>query len=244
MQRLNGGDLWLAEAAVVAGLIDAKQVGGCEARLAADRVCHQAVGDAVLPIAGGEHGVMHQLDLGRTYPAVAEGREPGARAGVLQADPVDHGHAGEDAVEIIGVALRHGQAFAPALRTADEIHFLRFCAVGPLDQHDGRVAHFLVGGVRKIDKGLVVGGKQLRRLARFCLMAGIGAVGRKSLRQRRGAVEGRRRRQGKACDHDAVEAAAAILHGAAVPLQRQIELKADRRRLRIGRVDMTEHAAE
>ena len=119
-----------------------------------------------------------------------------------------------------------------------------FAAVSPLDQHHGGVAHFLVGGMRKVDEGLVVGGKQLRRFARSGFVTGVGAVGRKSLRQRRGAVEGCGRRQAEAGDQHAVESAAAILHRAAVPLQRQIELKADRRRLRIGRVDMALHAAE
>ena len=184
MQRTNGRDLRRAETLVSAGPIGAQQLCGIEARLAADRIFHQAVGDAVLRVAGREHGVVHELDLGRANPPFACGRKASARAGVLQADPVDYGNAGEDAVEIGRIALRHGQALAPTLRTAHVIHLVGFCAVSPLDQHDGGVAHFLVRRMGKVDEGLVIGSKQLRRFARLGCVTGVGAVGRKSFRQR------------------------------------------------------------
>jgi hypothetical protein len=52
------------------------------------------------------------------------------------------------------------------------------------------------------------------------------------------------RRQAKPANKSAVEAASSVLHRAAVPFDRQVHLKFDRRRLRIGRVDMAEHLAE
>ena len=61
---------------------------------------------------------------GRSQPSPIVG-EAVARAGVLQAGPVDHRHAAENAVEIVRVALRHGQAFAPAFGDADEVQLLR-----------------------------------------------------------------------------------------------------------------------
>ena len=98
--------------------------------------------------------------------------------------------------------------------------------------------------MREVDEGFVVRREQLRRLAGFCFMAGVGAVGRIALRKRRRAAEGRSRRQRQCRDQHAVEAATAILHGAAVPLQRQVHLEADVGRRRIDRLDVAEHAAE
>ena len=75
----DGRDLRVAEALLAAGAIRAEQFGGIEAGLAADRILHQSVSDAVLRIAGREHGIMHELDLGGTDPTVAHGQSPAAR---------------------------------------------------------------------------------------------------------------------------------------------------------------------
>ena len=163
---------------------------------------------------------------------------------MLQPDPVDHGHAGKDAVEIVGIALRHGQRLAAALGRSHEIHFFGLLAVGAHHQRHGGIAHLLVGNVREILERLVVERKQLRRLAGLALMAGIGAVGDKAARQRRRLVERIGRRQPEPGDQHAIKAAAAILQRAAVPFDRQVDLELDRRRLGIGRRDRAQHLAE
>ena len=163
---------------------------------------------------------------------------------MLQAGPVDHRHARENAVEIVGIALRHGQPFAPAFGRSHEVQFCRRIAVGAQHQRHGGIAHLLVGAMREVLERLVIERKHLRRLAGLGLVAGVRAIGDEAARQRRGRAERRGRRQRKAGYQHAVEAAAAMLQRAAVPLDRQIDLEADRRRVGIGRVDVTEHLAE
>ena len=163
---------------------------------------------------------------------------------MLQSNPVDDGHAGKDAVKIIGIALRHRQRLAAAFRRSHEIQLCWRVAVGAHHQGDGGVPHALVGSMRKILERLVVERKHLRRLARLGLVAGIRAIGDKAARQRRRRAERIGRRQSKPGDQHAVEAAAAILQRAAVPLDREIHLEFDRRRIRISRRDLAEHLAE
>ena len=163
---------------------------------------------------------------------------------MLQADPVDHGHARKDAVEIGGIALRHGQPFAAALGRSHEIQLCRRIAVGAHHHGHRGVAHLLVGLVRKILERLVVERKDLRRLALLGLVAGIGAIGDKAARQRRRRAKRLGRRQRKAGDQHAVKAAAAILQRAAVPFDRKVHLEFYRRRVGIGRFDAADHLAE
>src|SRR5215468_6088967 len=98
--------------------------------------------------------------------------------------------------------------------------------------------------MRKILEGLVIERKELRRLARLGLVAGIRAIGDEAARQRRGCIERSGRRQCQPSDQYAIEAATAILQRAAVPLHRQVYLEADRRRLGIGWIDAADHLAE
>ncbi len=98
--------------------------------------------------------------------------------------------------------------------------------------------------MREILERFLVERKHLRRLARPGLVAGIRAIGDKTARQRRRRAERIGRRQSKPGDQHAVEAAAAILQRAAVPLDREVYLEFDRRRLGIGRCDLAEHLAE
>ena len=98
--------------------------------------------------------------------------------------------------------------------------------------------------MRKILECLIVERKHLRRLTRLGFVAGIRAIGDKAARQRRRRAERIGRRQGEAGDQHAVEAAAAILQRAAVPLDREIHLEFDRWRVGIDRRDLAEHLAE
>ncbi len=133
----------------------------------------------------------------RTDPALAHCREPRPRPGMLQSDPVDDGHARENAVKILRVALRHRQRFAAAFRRSHEIQLCWRVAVSAHHQGDGGVPHALVGSVCEILERLVVEGKQLRRLARLGFMAGIRAIGDKAARQRRRRAKRIGRRQRK-----------------------------------------------
>ncbi|MET4788159.1 hypothetical protein ABIF64_000337 [Bradyrhizobium japonicum] len=122
--------------------------------------------------------------------------------------------------------------------------FSGLLAVGALHQRDRSVAHLLVGAVSEILEGFVVEREDLRRLAGLGLVAGVRAVGDITARQRRRLVEGIGRRQPKASDQHAVKAATAILDGAPVPFDGEVDLKLDRRRLGINGVDVTQHLAE
>ena len=73
----------------------AAQCGYVEARLATDRVADDAVCQAVLRVAGGEHGVVNALRLRGREPRIAHGGHPVAAAGELKAGPVDDRHARE-----------------------------------------------------------------------------------------------------------------------------------------------------
>ena len=244
MQRLDRRDLRFGQALVAALARRAAQRFRLEFRLAADRVLNQLIVRAVGLVARLQHRLRDEFDLGGPDPAFAHRRQARARAGMLQSDPVDDGHTRKDAVKVIRVALRHRQRLAAALRRSHEIQFRRRIAVGAHHQDDGSIPHALVGSIGKILEGLVVERKRLRRFARLGFVAGIRAVGDKAARQRRRRTERIGRRQSKAGDQHAVEAAAAILQRAAVPLDREIDLEFDRRRIGIGRRDLAEHLAE
>ena len=116
---------------------------------------------------------------------------------MLQSDPVDDGHAGKDAVKVIGITLRHRQRLATAFRRSHEIQFGRRVAVGAQHQGDGGIPHPLVGAMRKILERLVIERKHLRRLARLGLVAGIRAISDEAARQRRRHAERIGRRQAR-----------------------------------------------
>ena len=244
MQRLDRGDLLVGQALIAALARGAAQRCRLELRLAADGILHQRVFHAVGLVACLQNRIRNQLDLGGADPAVAHRRQPRARSGMLQANPVDDGHAGKDAVKIVRIALRHGQPLAAAFGRSHEVQLCRRIAVGAHHHRNSGVAHLLVGFVRKILERFVIERKGLRRLALLGLMAGIGAIGDKAPRERRRRAKGLGRRQRKAGDEHAVKTAAAILQRAAVPLERKIDLEADRRRLGISRFDAADHLAE
>ncbi len=254
MQRVDRRDLRLREALIGLLPFGATQRLRPEFGLAADRIRNQLIIRAVAGIAGFQHRIGHQLHLRRPDPAVAHGHKARARSGMLQPNPVDNRHAGKDAVEIVGIALRHGQRLAAAFGRSHEVQFLRRLAISARHQRHGGIADLLVGEVREVLEGFVVEREHLRQLPGLGLVAGIRAIGDKAARQWRGFVEGMGRRQAQSRDQHAVEAAAAILQRAAVPRDRQVHLEFDRRRLEIGRLeirrlgvdwlDMSEHLAE
>jgi len=90
---------------------------------------------------------------------------------VLQAGPIDDGHAGEDPVEVLRIALGYRQSLPPALGGAHKVGLLRRAAVGSLYKSPGRVVNFLVGGVSEVAEGFVVQREGLRRFAGLGLVA-------------------------------------------------------------------------
>ena len=109
------------------------------------------------------------LTLRGRNPAFAHQREPVAQSDVLQPGPMDHRDAAEDAVEVVGIALRHRQAFAAAFGTADEIQLRRGrghtrCFISAT----ATSRTFLYEACAKFTQRLVVQRKDLRRLDRAC----------------------------------------------------------------------------
>ena len=192
MQRLDRGDLGIGQALIAALARRAAQRLRLEFRLAADRILNGAESSepSALSQACRTAFATSSTCAGRIQPSpMVDQARP--RPGMLQADPVDDGHACEDAVEVVRVTLRHRQALAAAFRRSHEIQFGRRIAVGAHHQGNGGVAHPLVGAMRKILEGFVVERKELRRFARLGLMAGIGAIGDEAPRQRRRRPNGK-----------------------------------------------------
>jgi len=144
VKRVDRCNLRFAQALVAALAGGTAQGIDTEFRLAADGILHQPVFRAVGLVASRQHGLGHEFDLRRAYPAVAHGRQSRLGPGMLQADPVDHGHARENPVEIVGVALRHGQPFAAAFRRSHEIQLGRRIAVGAHHHRHRCIPHLLV----------------------------------------------------------------------------------------------------
>jgi hypothetical protein len=74
-------------------------------------------------------------------------------------------------------------------------------------------------------------------------MAGIGAPGGKTACHRDRRIEPRVAQRIEASDEHAVESGAAILHGLAVPLLRQVDLEMDQQSCRIKRRNLAQHLA-
>jgi hypothetical protein len=210
---------------------------------AAAIVADDAVGEPIELVACGDHRIVDKLYLVRANPAVTELCHARARAGGLKADPVDDRYATEDAVEVAGETLGHGEPLAAAFGQTDIVELCWRAAVPPLHQHHRHVAHLLVGGIGEVRERLVIEGKGLQRNAGGVLVAGIGPVGGEAARERRGMVRRRQRRQPKTGDERAIEPAAPELHGRSVPLRGKVHLEADRRGLRVDRCDSTDHFA-
>jgi len=122
-------------------------------------VVDHAVRKAVEFVALAHELAADRVDLGRRHPI-------GQRL-LLNADQFRRKHQrgeaedrdlGGDAVVVGGVALRHSQSFAAALRGAEEIVVPRVLAVGALDQNHGGVVRLLELHVAEIGDGLVIDG--------------------------------------------------------------------------------------
>lgn len=81
-------------------------------------------------------------------------RDGGERCG--DALEVDGGRAGDDAVEIIGIALRHLKRLTPAIRAAGEVSALGWAAIAGDQQRLGGLARAVDRGVRVVRDPLIV----------------------------------------------------------------------------------------
>ena len=168
---------------------------------------------------------------------------------------VHNRHVGRDAVVVGGIALRHREAFAAALRRADVVVEARPLAVQPRDQHHRgvvRLLHLRIAEVPDhfvVERPVLVGWRGRRRGGRPAaarterrqLMARVAAV--------RGEAALQKRRPGRAeldtgqVRDDAVNPAAAELRRAAVPGRREDDAEVDRPRRGRG-VDRGEDAVD
>src|SRR3984957_228700 len=97
--------------------------------------------------------------------------------------------------------------------------------------------------MRKIQEGFVVESEDLRGLARLRFVARICAIGDEASRQGGGGVEGHSGRQPEAGYDDSIESSPAILQRAAIPFDRKVKLKSNRRRIGVIGLNLSEHLA-
>jgi len=122
MQRADGCHLRFAEALISTRPMDAEQFCGIEARLAADRIFHHGVGDAVQRNRRPRARRHARVDLGWANPP-SPCREA-RRAERVQPTQVDHGNAVRKMPSKSQGTVAPWSGLAPALRTADEIQLL------------------------------------------------------------------------------------------------------------------------
>ena len=214
-------------------------------RAAAGGVADQPIHGAIQPVAARQRFLRDARDHGGRDPAgrvVVIDRAAQHRAPQPQAHVAADGIPGDDAVIGFRPAHRGCQPFTPAGRSAVEVDAARRLPV--MRDRDGphRIQRLADMGVAEIvqrlriqREGGIVGTRRL--------VAAIAGEGQEAARQRR-------RRAGQAVHFlaggvgdTAIVAAAAELQRLAVPMQRQVRLEADFRRLRIDRRDGAHHAA-
>ena len=208
-----------------------------EDRAAGHVVVHDAVDQAVEPVALPHELAADRVDLGRRHPV---GRRLLVNANELgrehQRREVHDRHVGRDAVVVGRIALRDGQRFAAALRRADVVVEARALAVHALDQHHRgvvRLLHLRVAEVADrfvVERPVLIGRRGRRPAAaaeRRQLVARVAAVGGEAALQQRRST-GAELAAGEV-RNDAVDAAAAHLRRPAVPRRRQDHAEVDRR---------------
>src|SRR5262249_55550798 len=170
MQRLQGLHLNGSKACVGSLSCRTLELLDVEFLLAGHRIGNNAVRHTVGTVTCCEHHLMHEFDMARRQISFAHCRQTAPPTRMLQACPADNGHSRENAVEVCRVALRHSEAFPPALRRADKVELLWPFAVSTVHKCYGHIADFLVGQMREIRESLVVRGELRRLFVRFRLV--------------------------------------------------------------------------
>ena len=150
---------------------------------AAQRIIDDAVLDAVERVAGIERGLMQHgkfLFGNEAGRILVRGLRGGDELKAL-GGAVITGIAGDDAFEIVGIALRFHERLPASARAAGEIRKLRRRAIER--GHDGFAAQrrFVHGAIAEIDQLLGMAGREARRVSR---VAGVGGRGCVSFTQR------------------------------------------------------------
>ena len=189
-------------------------------------VVDDPIGEPVEAVALTHELAADRIDLGARHPVgerlLLNPDEPGREH---QRREVDDGDIRDDAVVVVGIALRHRQRFAAALRRADVVVHGRLAAIRPLDEHHRRVARLLHLHVAEVLDRLV-DERPLRRV--LDAVARVAPVGDDALgRPDRAAAAA-----GEVGD-DAVHPAAAELRGAQRPRRGQDDAEVDGFRRRI-----------
>ena len=117
-------------------------------------------------VAGGEHRVVHELDLRRRIQPSPIVAMPSRRPACCRPVQWITGTRLKMPSKYFGVTLRHRQPFAPAFGAADEVELAGRASIALFHQLDRHVAHLLVRRMREVDERLVVEREHLRRLVR------------------------------------------------------------------------------
>ncbi len=150
---------------------------------------------------------------------IGQGREMGQHHRARQFESRVHG---DDAVELLGIALRRDQRLAPAVGTAPVIGTVRLPAVVTVDHAAPDAHHLADRGIGVVEHGLLVAGKAGARGDRGIVSAVSGDDGKAAVKRAR-----RGRGTGQVAERRidaAVEPPATLEDQPAVPLQRQAHL--------------------
>ena len=163
-------------------------------------------------------------------PAIANARIAGAHGG----------RAGDDAVEVGGIAFGHQHRFAAPGRTAGEIGVVDRLAVMLRDDALRDFSHAADGDVREVEAGLLILLEAAVEPA-FALMAGVGTCDCEAARES-GIATGRTCAEGKL--HRAIEAAAALQQKTSIPVLRQRDGEADAVSRAVGSGSLVNHSID
>ena len=152
--------------------------------MATARIVDDAVLEAVDAVARFDRrpGQQRQLGLRNDRLAVlVVRRDPRVQEGERLPDAVVRRIAGDDAVVVVGIALRFGQRLLAAGGAADEIRLVGEAAAGVADDQLGRLGHHVHRAVAVVDQ---LFGMALAELHVVAGVPGVGAGGRVAAAQR------------------------------------------------------------